>query len=163
MELMDGIKTRCSTRGFKPDPVPKDVINRILEAVSNTPSYTNTQPWEVVVVSRKKRDELQNIIFELAKAKAPTNPDLPMPKSWPAENDTRAHESRTKRPQRPPGVPPPSRPTLSDAATRPTVSDSRGSLIHTLRLPRKLCGRGSFGSLLPQAPGRAISGLGAGG
>ena len=82
METLECIKTRRSTRGFKPDPVPRDVINKILEAVSNTPSYTNTQPWEVVVVSGKKKDELSKVIFELAKAKAPTNPDLPMPKGW---------------------------------------------------------------------------------
>jgi nitroreductase len=97
MELLEGIKTRQSIRGFKPDPVPKDVINKILEAVSNTPSYTNTQPWEVVVVSGKKTGELSKIIFELAKAKAPTNPDLPMPKGWPAEPDARAHEHGARR------------------------------------------------------------------
>ena len=97
MELLEGIKTRRSIRGFKPDPVPKDVINKILEAVSNTPSYTNTQPWEVVVVCGKKKDELSKIIFELAKAKAPTNPDLPMPKSWLPENEARSGEHGARR------------------------------------------------------------------
>jgi nitroreductase len=97
VEIMEGIKTRYSARGFKPDPVPRDVINRILEAVTNTPSYTNTQPWEVVVVSGKKRDELSKAIFELAKAKAPTNPDLPMPKSWPEGHDARAHQHGERR------------------------------------------------------------------
>ncbi len=97
METLEGIKTRRSTRGFKPDPVPRDVINKILEAVSNTPSYTNTQPWEVVVVSGKKKDELSKIIFELAKAKAPTSPDLPMPKGWPPEHDARGHDHGARR------------------------------------------------------------------
>ena len=97
MELLEGIKTRCSTRGFKPDPVPRDVLGNILEAVSNTPSYTNTQPWEVVVVSGKKKDELSKVIFELAKAKAPTNPDLPMPKDWPAGHQARSGEHGARR------------------------------------------------------------------
>lgn len=97
MELLEGIKTRQSIRGFKPDPIPRDVMEKILQAVSNTSSYTNTQPWEVVVVSGKKKDELSKVIFELAKAKAPTNPDLPMPKSWPAEPDARAHEHGARR------------------------------------------------------------------
>ncbi|MEE9365167.1 MAG: nitroreductase [Dehalococcoidales bacterium] len=97
MELLEGIKTRQSIRGFKPDPVPKDVINKILEAVSNTPSYTNTQPWEVVVVSGKKKDELSKIIFELARAKATTNPDLPMPKSWLPEYEARSGEHGARR------------------------------------------------------------------
>jgi nitroreductase len=97
MEVLEGIKTRRSTRGFKPAPVPRDVINKILEAVSNTPSYTNTQPWEVVVVSGKKKDELSRVIFELAKAKAPTSPDLPMPGGWPPEHQARSGEHGARR------------------------------------------------------------------
>ena len=83
MEILEGIKTRRSIRGFKPEPIPKDVMDKILEAVAHTPSYTNTQPWEVVVVSGKKRDELSAILLELAKANAPTHPDVPTPKNWP--------------------------------------------------------------------------------
>ena len=97
MELLEGIKTRYSVRGFKPDPVPKDVLEKILEAVSNTPSYTNTQPWEVVVVNGKKKDELSKVIFDLAKAKAPTNPDLPMPADWPEEHKARSGEHGARR------------------------------------------------------------------
>ena len=97
MEVLEGIKTRRSTRGFRPKPIPRDVMNRILEAVSNTPSYTNTQPWEVVIVSGKKKDELSKVIFELAKAKAPTSPDLPMPKGWPSEHQARSGEHGARR------------------------------------------------------------------
>jgi nitroreductase len=97
METLEGIKTRHSIRGFKPTPIPKDVVKKILQAVSNTSSYTNTQPWEVVIVSGKKKDELSRVIFELAKAKAPTHPDLPIPKSWPGEHDKRVHEHGARR------------------------------------------------------------------
>ncbi len=97
VETLEGIKTRRSIRGFKPTPIPKDVMRRIFQAVSNTPSYTNTQPWEVVVVSGKKKDELSKVIFELAKAKAPTHPDLPIPKSWPEDHDKRVHEHGARR------------------------------------------------------------------
>jgi nitroreductase len=97
METLEGIKTRYSVRAFKPTPVPKDVLEKILGAVSNTPSYTNTQPWEVVVVSGKKKDDLSKVIFELAKAKAPTNPDLPMPKDWLAGHEARSGEHGARR------------------------------------------------------------------
>jgi len=97
MEALECIKTRYSARGFKPKPIPRNVMNQILEAVRNTPSYTNTQPWEVVVVSGKKKDELSKVIFALAKAKAPTSPDLPMPKGWPAAHDARGHEHGARR------------------------------------------------------------------
>jgi len=97
MEMLEGIKTRRSIRGFKPDPIPKEVMNKILQAVSNTSSYTNTQPWEVVIVSGKKKDALSKVIFELAKAKAPTRPDLPMPQGWPPALDARVREHGARR------------------------------------------------------------------
>ena len=81
MEILKGIRTRQSIRAFKPNPITRDVMQKVLQAVSNTPSYTNTQPWEVVVVSGKKKNELSGKLLELARAKAPTSPDLPMPKS----------------------------------------------------------------------------------
>jgi len=97
MELFDAIKTRRSIRAFRPDPIPGDVMNRILQAASASPSYTNTQPWEVVVVSGKKRDQMAEKLLGLAKAKAPTAPDLPKPKAWPPALDARSHEHGARR------------------------------------------------------------------
>ena len=97
MEILEGIKTRQSIRAFKPNPITRDVMKKILEAVSNSPSYSNTQPWEVVVVSGKKKDELSRKLLELAKAKAPTNPDMPIPKSWPSAMEVRSREHGARR------------------------------------------------------------------
>jgi nitroreductase len=96
MDILEGIKTRKSIRAFKPKPVAKGVLKKILQASSNSPSYTNTQPWEVVVVRGEKKDELSRKLLEFAKAKAPTRPDLPMPKSLPAalEERSRKHGAR---------------------------------------------------------------------
>ncbi len=93
MEIIEGIKTRQSIRAFKPNPIARDVMEKILQAVSNSPSYTNTQPWEVVVVSGKKKNELGRKLLDLARAKAPTSRDLPTPKGWPPtlEERSRAH------------------------------------------------------------------------
>jgi len=97
MELLEGIKTRKSTRAFKPDPIPREVIEKILEAVSNSPSYTNTQPWEVVVVSGQKKNELSKVMIELLRTKAPTSSDLPKPKDWPPALEKRASEHGARR------------------------------------------------------------------
>jgi len=96
MEILEGIKTRMSIRAFKPKPIAKGVLKKMLQAASNSPSYTNTQPWEVVVVRGEKKDELSRKLLELAKAKAPTRPDLPMPKSLPPalEERSRKHGAR---------------------------------------------------------------------
>ena len=97
MEILDGIETRHSIRAFKSNPITRDVMGKILETASNSPSYTNTQPWEVVVVTGKKKDELSRKLLELAKAKAPTNPDMPIPKSWPSAMEVRSREHGARR------------------------------------------------------------------
>jgi len=97
MELLEGIVTRQSTRGFKPTPIPEETLQKILQAVSNSPSYTNTQPWEVAVVSGRKKDELSKIIFDLAVKKAATKSDIPMPQAWPPEMERRSGEHGARR------------------------------------------------------------------
>ena len=97
MELLEGIKTRWSVRAFKSKSITKDVMKKILQAANNSPSYTNTQPWEVVVVSGKKKNELGRKLLELAREKAPTSPDLPIPKGWPPALEERSREHGARR------------------------------------------------------------------
>ncbi len=42
---------RRSIRGFKPDPVPMDLIKEILALAMRSPSSMNTQPWNFTVVT----------------------------------------------------------------------------------------------------------------
>ena len=97
MEILECIKTRRSIRGFKPGPIPTEVMEKILQAASNSPSYTNTQPWEVAVVTGRKKNELSRKLFELARVNAPTSSDLPTPKAWPSALEKRAQEHGTRR------------------------------------------------------------------
>lgn len=51
------VQSRKSIRQYKPDPVPSDVILRILtQAAMHAPSGKNRQNWRFVVVTGKKRD-----------------------------------------------------------------------------------------------------------
>ncbi len=68
MELMEAIKGRRSIRRYKTDPVPEEALKTILEAVRWSPSWANTQCWEVVVVKEAKMKS------ELANTLTPTNP-----------------------------------------------------------------------------------------
>jgi len=97
MELLQGIETRRSIRGFKDTPVPEESIRKILQVASRSPSYTNTQPWEVAVVTGKKRDELSRILYGLASSGVPGNSDFPAPASWPVELEQRAREHSARR------------------------------------------------------------------
>ena len=97
MELLEGIETRRSVRGFKATPVPQETIRKILQVAGRSPSYTNTQPWEVAVVTGRKRDALSKILYDLANAGAPGNSDMPTPAKWPAELEKRAREHSARR------------------------------------------------------------------
>jgi len=88
---------RQSIRAFKPNPINRDAMKKIMEAVSNSPSYSNTQPWEAVVVSGKKKDELSRKLLELVRTKASTSPDLPRPKGWPNALEERSREHGARR------------------------------------------------------------------
>jgi 5,6-dimethylbenzimidazole synthase len=48
--LLEILTNRMSVRRFKPDPVPDDHIERILEAGRWAMSGANSQPWEFIVV-----------------------------------------------------------------------------------------------------------------
>ena len=49
-ELMQVLKGRRSIRNYQDQALPEEVLNLILEAVQWSPSWANTQCWEVVVV-----------------------------------------------------------------------------------------------------------------
>jgi nitroreductase len=51
MDLYEAIRQRRSIRRFKPDEVPADVLDRLLEAAQWAPSWAHTQCCDVVVIS----------------------------------------------------------------------------------------------------------------
>jgi nitroreductase len=51
-DVLEAIDRRHSVREFRPDPVPDQVLLRLLEAARLAPSAMNLQPWEFVVVRR---------------------------------------------------------------------------------------------------------------
>jgi nitroreductase len=61
MELADAIRGRRSVRRFKPDPIFKDLLERILELAQWAPSGMNRQDYFFVVVRGERREELQRI------------------------------------------------------------------------------------------------------
>ena len=50
MEFTEVISTTRSIRRIKPDPVPDDVLQRVLQAAVWAPSGGNRQPWRMVLV-----------------------------------------------------------------------------------------------------------------
>lgn len=58
MQFADALRARKSVRAFRADPVPREVVEAILEDAARSPSGTNIQPWKVHVVMGPARDRL---------------------------------------------------------------------------------------------------------
>jgi len=50
MELYETMQTLRAVRRLRPDPIPDDVLRRVLTAATFAPSGGNVQPWRIVVV-----------------------------------------------------------------------------------------------------------------
>ena len=83
MELKDAIRKRQSIRAFKPDPVPKDILVKIMEDAIWGPSWGNTQPWEFTIVGGNAAKRLGKEFSNNYLDEVPKNPDIQMPEGWP--------------------------------------------------------------------------------
>jgi nitroreductase len=59
MNVRDALLQRKSVRAYLDRPVGRSVIERVLDAARHAPSWANTQPWQLAVVSGKAKAALQ--------------------------------------------------------------------------------------------------------
>lgn len=80
MELLEAIKSRKSIMAFKPDHVPKEVLTELLDVARWAPSGTNTQPWEIFVLTEKVLDVFSHTMVEKVRSGDIMNiqPDIEM-------------------------------------------------------------------------------------
>jgi nitroreductase len=81
VDVVKAIRERKSIRAFKPDPVPLEIIKKIMEQALRAPSWANTQPWEFAVVTGKKLEEIEEG-FVARGIQEPT-PDIHRPYEFP--------------------------------------------------------------------------------
>ncbi len=60
--LLELVIKRRSIRKLKPDPIPDELVDNIIEVARWAPSGANSQPWEFIVI---KKQELRDRIIEL--------------------------------------------------------------------------------------------------
>ncbi len=61
MNIFELIRNRRSIRQFKPDPIPPDVLDRIMESAIWAPSAMNRQPWKFFILTDEMRDRLASL------------------------------------------------------------------------------------------------------
>jgi nitroreductase len=61
MDAINALVSRTSVRRFRPDPVPRDTIERLLECAVRAPNHKLTEPWRFVVLTGAARDRFADI------------------------------------------------------------------------------------------------------
>ncbi|MDO8490436.1 MAG: nitroreductase [Dehalococcoidia bacterium] len=78
MELEEAIRGRMSVRAYKADPVPKEILTKIMEAAIHTGSSANMQPWSFDIVGGKALAELREAMSEKTRSGAEANTEVPI-------------------------------------------------------------------------------------
>ncbi len=72
------LAARHSCRAFRPDPVPRSVIEGIISTARRAPSWCNAQPWQLTVTSGTETERFRAALQAEANDAAPA-PDLDWP------------------------------------------------------------------------------------
>ena len=61
--LYEAMSTLRAVRRLREDPIPNDVLRRVLEAATWAPSGGNAQPWRIVVVEERGKKEMLGRLY----------------------------------------------------------------------------------------------------
>ncbi len=75
METLEAIHTRHSITKVKPDPLPRDLIEKLLAAAVQAPNHYRDRPWRFVVLTGPARERLGEVMAQSLKAQKADLPD----------------------------------------------------------------------------------------
>lgn len=87
------LAARYSCRAFKPDPVARATIERVLGAAQKTASWCNSQPWQVAIFSGDAVRRFGEDMYKAASARAHGETDFPFPREYQGKYLDRRRES----------------------------------------------------------------------
>jgi nitroreductase len=71
MELFEAIYLRQSTGKVKPDPVPRELVEKMLAAAVQAPNHYHVRPWRFVVLTGAGRERLGEVMAQAMKKRDP--------------------------------------------------------------------------------------------
>jgi nitroreductase len=72
MDVFEAIQKRKSARSYESKPIPKETLEKLLEAARLSPSAKNIQPWHFIVVTdAEKRKTLSRGLYSKFLAETP--------------------------------------------------------------------------------------------
>jgi nitroreductase len=74
MDVFDAIHNRHSQGKVKPDPVPRELIEKLLDAAAQAPNHYKVRPWRFVVLTGEGRSRLGDVMAASQRARHPEFP-----------------------------------------------------------------------------------------
>jgi nitroreductase len=92
MELEAAVRERRSIRKYRPDAIPRKLLEDLLQTARWAPSWGNTQPWELYVITGEPLEAFRKANVASMAAAEPLRNDVPMPEKWPEQMKERYME-----------------------------------------------------------------------
>lgn len=74
MDVFEAIHNRHSQGKVKPDPVPRELIEKLLDAAVQAPNHYKVRPWRFVILTGEAREKLGDVMAASQKARHPEFP-----------------------------------------------------------------------------------------
>jgi nitroreductase len=104
MQVSEALRERHSVRAFLPTPVERKKIEAIVAVAARTPSWANSQPWDVFVATGEPLERIRAGFADSRAAGKNASPELSYPTEWPAAAKARIGElQETQRSEYPEG------------------------------------------------------------
>ena len=81
--VRSALQERMTTRAFRPDPISRDEILKVIGPALAAPSWANTQPWEIYAAAGEPLERIRQGYAAMLQKGAPRSPDIAMPSAWP--------------------------------------------------------------------------------
>ena len=78
MDALEAIMTRHSIGKVKPDPVSRELVEKLLRAAVQAPNHYRVRPWRFVVLTGKSRQALGEVLAQVLKKEKPDMPEAGM-------------------------------------------------------------------------------------
>jgi nitroreductase len=77
MDAITAINQRTSVRRFRSDPVPREIVERLLDCAVRAPNHKLTEPWRFTVLTGRAKDQFAEIRAKhrLKRYSDPTTPE----------------------------------------------------------------------------------------
>jgi nitroreductase len=90
---------RFAARKYTNKPVSKELLTKVLTDAMRSPSWANSQPWELYIAAGDTLEQLRSACVQSFENNEPGHSDIPYPKHWPdylQDRINRAYEHNFK-------------------------------------------------------------------